>query len=127
MSADQYNNEYLNVQVSTSNKLRLIILLYERAIFLLQNAQELNNKDKIRQRCENIIKTQEIILELLSALNFDAGEIARSLQGLYIYFYNRLNDAMFKKDLKALDEIIRLLELLKESWVQYQTILMLRK
>ncbi|HDI52374.1 flagellar export chaperone FliS [candidate division KSB1 bacterium] len=118
MSPGQYYNEYLNVQVSTSNKVKLIILLYERAVFLLQNARDLNGKDQIRQRCKNIVKAQEIILELLSALNFQAGEVAKSLHSLYVYFYKRLNDAIFKKDTKALDEIIRLLNLLKESWIE---------
>jgi len=81
---------YQENQIRTADQGRLIVMLYERAIFSLKQAQEKIVAGDYYQRNQLILKAQNIILELMNTLNFEAGKIAYSLQSLYNYMIRRL-------------------------------------
>ncbi len=63
-----------------------------------------------------IIKAQDILMELNMALDHGAGEIAHSLQQIYLYAYKRLVVANLEMDRDAITEIVVILENLYEAW-----------
>ena len=67
---------------------------------------------------ECIKRAQDIVSELMSSLNFESGEVANNLFVLYEYIYHRLVQANIKKDTDILEEVIGMLNSLKETWVQ---------
>jgi flagellar protein FliS len=91
-------------------------MMYNRAILSLKQAQEKIVTKDYYQKDQLIFKAQDIILELLSSLNFKAGKIAYSLESLYNYMVRRLVTACEKSDPEILQEIIKLLSELKEAW-----------
>ena len=113
-------NEYKINQISTASSEKLVIMLYEGAIRFLNIAMEKNtgpeNYDIVNT---NIIRTQDIIAELMLSLDQKkGGKLASNLMSLYIYFKKRLLEANVKKDNKIIQEIINHLENLKSSWKQ---------
>lgn len=108
---------YKKNQVSTAPKKKLLIMLYDGAIKnlnLAEQALEGKNNEIVNT---NIIKAQNIVMELSFTLNFDAGgEIADNLYKLYDYMYLRLVRANIDKDMDGVKEVKRLLEELRETW-----------
>jgi len=107
---------YQENQIRTADQGRLIVMLYERAIFSLKQAQEKIVAGDYYQRNQLILKAQNIILELMNTLNFEAGKIAYSLQSLYNYMIRRLILADQTSDQQIVQEVIKVLSELKEAW-----------
>ena len=63
------------------------------------------------------MRVQEILVELMLALDWNAGQdLASRLHGLYDYLYRRLVDANVKHDAGIIQEGIELLTTLREGW-----------
>lgn len=110
-----YRN-YKEVEIETASGLKLVVMLYAGAIRFLNMAKEGIEQRKLDIANNNIIKAQDIVSELMTSLNFDAGEIANNLYSLYIYINRRLLEANIEKNTEILNEVIRLLVTLKDAW-----------
>ena len=110
-----YQN-YKEIEIETASGLKLVVMLYQGAIRFLNLALEGNKVRKYDVVNNNIIKAQDIVSELISSLNFDAGDIAQNLYSLYLYVNRRLLEANMQKDSNIIKEVIRLLETLKSAW-----------
>ena len=109
-------SQYRETQIKTSKQGQLIVLLYEGAMKFLKLAlAELPQKkyDRVNQ---NILKAQDIITELILALDLDSGELAKKLYGLYSYMNRRLVEGNIRKEAKPLEEVMVYLEGLNKSW-----------
>lgn len=113
------NNLYKQNQVMTAPKKKLLIMLFDGAIKNLKLAElSIESKD-IEKTNTYISKTQNILTELMSTLNFEAGgDIAKNLYQLYEYMYNRLIRANIDKDIKAVKEVKIFMEELRDTWEQ---------
>jgi flagellar protein FliS len=110
-------NQYLKTQVTTVEGVKLIVLLYEGAIKFLLSAQEGIREKNIVKRHNNIYRVLDIILELRNSLNFSqGGEIAKSLNALYIFMEGHLITANIQNDAQKIQEVVNLLSSLKEAW-----------
>lgn len=113
------DNAYKNNQIMGATQKKLIIMLYDGAIRNLKLAKIAMNEKNIEKANNTIIKAQNIILELMSTLNFEAGgEIAKNLHALYQYMYEKTIAANVEKNPDHADEVIKFLEELKEVWEQ---------
>ena len=110
-----YKN-YKEVEIETASGLKLVVMLYAGAIKFLNIAKESIQQRKLELANNNIIKAQDIISELMSSLNFEAGELAQNLYSLYIYMNRRLLEANIEKNPQIINEVIKLLETLKSAW-----------
>ena len=108
---------YKETAVTTQNKGRLIVMLYDGAIKFLRKAiADLENKD-YESKGRNIGKAQNIILELNTVLDMESGgEIAQNLRSLYNFMYRHLGQANIKCEPQMVHEVIKLLEDLNQSW-----------
>lgn len=122
MNYNNVTNEYYENSVETETPGNLVIKLYEGAIRFLYlaedgftpNARGFINHQEINT---NLLKAQAIIHELRTTINYNGGEIAKQLESLYAYMYQKLVDANRKKDLKLVIEVRGLLEELLEAWL----------
>lgn len=113
------HSQYKETQVLTASQGQLIVMLYDGAIKFLKTAlTSIEDKKKFDVVNNSLIKTQDIITELMLSLNFDAGEIANKLYSLYLYFNRKLIEANIQKDPKPIKEVLSHLEELRESWVK---------
>ena len=108
---------YSHVVTTTTSKDRILILLYEGAVRFVQLAREGIRASRVAAKGENISKALAIVHELDHALDHQiGGELAANLSSLYRYMARRLLDANILDEEGALDEVERLLSVLKEAF-----------
>lgn len=108
--------KYQEIHVKTADQGKLILMMYDGAIIFLQQAKELNRYKDYVGKYEKISKSQDILFELIAALNMDAGSIAMNLRSLYMYMIKRLFDANIKKDTIGIDESLKIMTELRGAW-----------
>jgi flagellar protein FliS len=110
---------YKDAAITTQNKGRLIVLLYEGAIKFMQLAIREIEAGNDGEKGRYIGRAQDIISELNAVLNTEAGgEIATNLRNLYLFMNRRLSEANVKRDASMIREVITLMEELTEGWKQ---------
>ena len=111
------NNAYKTNQIMTAPKKKLLIMLYDGAIKDLKLAELALPKKEIENVNLYLTKTQDIIFELMSTLNFEVGgDIAKNLYQLYEYMIDRLVRANIDKDIEGVKEVRKYLEELRDTW-----------
>jgi flagellar protein FliS len=90
----------------------------DRGLELLEvNASGKKDPGKIEQINKAVLKTQEIITELMVSLDFDqGGEIAQNLFALYTWFNKELLEANIKQDMRRITIIRNMLDELRSAW-----------
>ena len=63
-----------------------------------------------------LIKAQDILLELRSTLNKDAGELAERLDALYTFAWRRLLDASVQRKAKPAREALDVVDPIRTAW-----------
>ena len=110
---------YQDMKVQTASPAQIMIMLYDGAIrFSLQAKKKIEERD-FEGKGVFISKTQAIIDELMNSLDFTiAPDLCTNLQKLYIYINERLTHANIQLDPEAMDEVIQLLNTLRDGWKQ---------
>jgi len=116
MQSNPYK-QYQQTAVETASPERLIIMLYDGAVKFINQAKISMNEGNIEETNKALLKTQDIISELMIGLNMEIGEVAQNLYNLYDYFKRRLVEANTKKDIAILDEVLGHLVELRDTWV----------
>ncbi len=108
---------YQDTSVSTQSRGRLIVMLYDGAIKFLKLANKAIDEKNYEAKGKYINKTLDIINELNTVLNVEAGgEIAQNLRKLYVFMASHLHQASIKCDKQMINEVIALLEELNQGW-----------
>jgi flagellar protein FliS len=110
-------NTYKNNSVNFASKDQLLLMLVDGAVkFSKIGRQAILDKD-VKKAHENIVKTQNIFYELMATLDVaKGGEWAESLMKVYDFIVRRLTDANIKKSEEIMDEIIPLIEDVRDTW-----------
>ncbi len=113
---------YKKSQVETSDQLTLILMLYDRAILLLNKGKKEISEKKLEEKHHSLTKARDIVFELIQSLDPDkGGEIAASLLDLYYFVIREIMDADASLNSKAIDNAKRILSELRESWKEIKT------
>jgi flagellar protein FliS len=111
--------EYLKTQVQTASREQLVLMLYDGAIRFSEQAKERLSVADHEGAHGLLIKAQNIILELLYALDRKTGgQVADNLASLYTYCYNRLVEANIHHVPGKVDESNSIMKGLREAWAQ---------
>ncbi|WP_366923005.1 flagellar export chaperone FliS [Metallumcola ferriviriculae] len=111
-------NAYKKNQVQTISQEKLVLMLYDGAVkFTLNAIEALDDKD-ISRANENFIRCQDIILELMSGINWETGELAQSFYTIYEYMHHSLMQANIKKDKQIAVEVCGMARELRDVWSQ---------
>lgn len=114
-SAIQAYNEN---KIKTASPAELTLMLYEGMIKFANLALMALEKKDYEKANNNIIKIENIILELQATLDTKY-EVSNSFNVMYIYIYERLLELNKTKSLEMLDnEILPMLRDLRETWKQ---------
>jgi len=110
-------NPYLKMQVETASPVEHVILLYEKIIVLLKEADDCISRNDVQGKINALIKADRILRVLNDSLDMEnGGEIAKNLRELYDFILNSLVIVNARNDQKLLSDIIDILETLKEGW-----------
>ena len=109
-------NAYKNNSVTHASKEQLLLMLVDGAVRFAKVARQAMADKDIKKCHENIIKTQNIFTELMVSLDQNAGEWAVQMFKVYDFIKEKLVEANIKKDIHIMDEIIPLIEDIRETW-----------
>lgn len=108
---------YGTQQVMTASPVKLVALLYDKAIVSLREAIRAIEAGDVQARWKANNRATEILTHLCTTLDHESGgDIARNLHQLYQFMLGRLFEVDMKSDAAAAREVIGLLEPLRDSW-----------
>lgn len=109
--------KYRQAQAETASKPKLLIMLYDGAIRFTKAGIEGISSRNYELANNNLVKSQAIIHELVSSLNFDYS-ISKDLVQVYEYMLRLLIEANLKKKVEPAEEVLGHLVELREAWVE---------
>lgn len=113
--------KYNNNKVMTASPAELTLMLYEGAIKFCNLAIMAIEKKDLEKSNLNIIKAQNIILELRSTLDMHY-PLSNDLDRLYEYIYYKLIQANLEKDKDIIEESLDFIRELRNTWKEAMTI-----
>ncbi len=108
---------YQENSITTQSQGRIVVMLYEGAIKFLKYAIFEMQAGRQETKSKYLNKTEDIINELNTVLDMETGgEIANNLRALYTFMIRNIHEANIQKSQAKLEEVIKLLEELNQSW-----------
>ena len=123
-----YNNAlsaYKETRIRTASPGQLIVMLYDEAVKQLDKTLELLSLNKSSKQDPSrievigkaIMKTRDIITELIVSLDFEeGGEIAQNLFALYTWFNKELLEAHIVMDIARIGAVKNQIDELRSAW-----------
>ena len=112
---------YQQNSVKTASPARLPLMLYDGAVKFCNIALEAIETDNIQKANENIKKVENIIVELRVSLDMKY-PVAKEFDTVYDYIYRRLVEANMKKDKEILQEALKHIKTMRETWKEVMRI-----
>ncbi|MDD6770409.1 flagellar export chaperone FliS [Inconstantimicrobium porci] len=111
-------NVYKNNSVNYASKNQLLLMLVDGAVKFAKIARQAILDKDIKKAHDNIIKTEDIFTELRVTLDQTAGDWAVKMFNVYGFINEKLFEANIKKDVKVMDEVIPLIEEVRDIWYE---------
>ncbi|MCM1988108.1 flagellar export chaperone FliS [Oceanirhabdus seepicola] len=116
-------NAYKTNSVNYASKEQLLLMLIDGAVKFVKKAHNDILEKRVQEAHINLTKTQNIFYELMATLDMNAaGEWGKNLYNIYEFITRRLGEANMKKDAKILEEIIPLIEDIRNTWCEAEKI-----
>lgn len=106
---------YNNSKILTASPAELTLMLYDGAIKFANIAIAGIESNDIEKAHNNIRKTERIIVEFDTTLD-DRYEVSKDFHNVYRYLLRRLNEANMKKDKEILEEVLKHLRTMRDTW-----------
>jgi flagellar protein FliS len=109
--------QYRATKVETAGSVDLVVMLYQGAVKFIRLGIDAIERNDPKTTHTNLVRAQDIIVELLSSLNHEeGGQIASQLSGVYDYCFRRLVTANVKQDPIPAREVVGILRDLGTAW-----------
>lgn len=115
MLKNQVYIAYANNKIMTASPAELTLMLYEGAIKFCNIAIMAIEEKDIEKAHNNIVKVERIIEEFKATLNHKY-PVAKDFDSVYDYLLARLMDANIKKDKEILEEVLKHLRTMRDTW-----------
>ena len=112
MSIEIYNRN----SAVTDDPYRLILKLYEGLLQFLSFTKDAMEKGDIETKFKYVNKSITIFDELRNILDYDGGEIAHYLDGLYLYQIETLFSAGLNDNINSVEQVMQVVRGLIEAW-----------
>lgn len=114
---DSYRSVDLEAKAASSSPYELVLMLFDGLLDELARARGHIEGKRFQQKGRSLEKCLNILNGLSSALDYEAGgELVQGLARLYDYCIYRLSEVSVSLSLEGLDEVVRLLGVLREGW-----------
>jgi flagellar protein FliS len=107
---------YMADAVATASPARLLVMLYDKLLLDLQQAEEALDAGEREPAAERLLHAQEIVLELLSSLDLEAWDGAKGLAALYTFLAGELVKANVRGDVAKVVACRGLVQPLRDAW-----------
>ncbi len=113
----QAYQKYKTTAVQSASKEAVLLMLYEGAIKFTRLAIKAADEKKIADRCHNLGRAYDIIMELNNTLDHKVGgEVALQLEQLYMFMLEQYSKANISGSPEPLRSNLKILENLYEGW-----------
>ena len=106
---------YANNKVMTASPAELTLMLYDGAIKFCNIAIRAIEEGDVEKAHNNIVKVENIIDEFRATLNHKY-VVAEDFENVYVYLRERLSLANMKKDKEILEEVLKHLRTMRDTW-----------
>lgn len=111
--------KYKNTSIQSASREKLLLMMYEGAIKFTKLAIKSAEEKKIAERCVNIGRAFDIVLELNNTLDHKVGgPLSAQLEQLYMFITDQYTKANMTGDPEPLRASLKVLENLYEGWKQ---------
>lgn len=107
---------YLSDAVTTATPARLLVMLYDKLVLDLSQAEEAFRSGDREVASGRLIHAQEIVTELLASLDVGAWEGGKALASLYVYLNTELAQANVTADPDRVAACRGHVEPLRDAW-----------
>ena len=107
---------YKNNSVNFASKEQMLLMLLDGAVKFAKRAKLAIQEKDIKMAHNSITRTQDIFTELKVTLDPNAGDWAKQMFNVYSFINDRLLQANIKKDEAIMDEVIPLIEEVRNIW-----------
>lgn len=110
-------HKYLESDITTQQRGKLIVMLYDGAIKFLKVAKQKMEERDYALKGVYIGKARDIIVELNNSLDMESGvQLAKDLRTLYNFMCRHLSEANIERDPVKIDECLKILHELRHAW-----------
>lgn len=109
---------YLKTQVMTARPEQLTLMLFDGAIRFGEKGRRCLQEQDYEGSFTALSRAEQIVMELMNSLRpQSAPEICRQQAGLYLFVYSKLVDANMSREVAPLSDAMRVLGILRQTWV----------
>lgn len=114
-----YTQQYQQNQILSASPEKILVMLYDGAIRFTRQAMIGIEDGRPSVKAVGISRAMAIITEFANTLDHEiGGEIAANLDGLYSFMIQELTQANLNDDIEKLKVVERLLNDLRQTWVE---------
>ena len=118
MYATNPYNAYKQNSVNMASKERLLLMLLDGAVKYTKVARIAIIEKDIAKAHKELVRVQDIFLELMVTMDQSAGKYMDDLYNLYDFIKRELARANIKKDVKIIDNLLPIIEEVRDMWYE---------
>lgn len=119
--ANPYNT-YKQNSVQMASKEKLLLMLLDGAVKYTKIARLAIMEKNIPRAHKELVRVQDIFLELMVTMDISVGEYMENIYNVYDFIKSELGRANIKKDVKIIDNVLPLIEEIRDLWYEVDKI-----
>ncbi|MGL6104488.1 flagellar export chaperone FliS [Romboutsia sp.] len=116
MNATNPYNTYKQNSVNTASKSQLLLMLLDGAVKYTKIARMAILEKDIARAHKELVRVQDIFLELMITMDKSAGSYMEDMYNLYDFIKSELSRANIRKDVQIIDNVLPLIEEVRDLW-----------
>ncbi|MCR8746692.1 flagellar export chaperone FliS [Romboutsia lituseburensis] len=114
-TANPYN-AYKQNSVNMASKEQLLLMLLDGAVKYTKVARIAIVEKNMARAHKELVRVQDIFLELMITMDKSSGKYMEDMYNVYEYIKNELSKANIKKDVKIIDNVLPVIEEVRDMW-----------
>lgn len=114
-TANPYN-AYKQNSVNMASKEQLLLMLLDGAVKYTKVARIAIVEKNMARAHKELVRVQDIFLELMITMDKSSGKYMEDMYNVYEYIKNELSKANIKKDVKIIDNVLPIIEEVRDMW-----------
>lgn len=116
-TANPYN-AYKQNSVNMASREKLLLMLLDGAVKYTKISRLAILEKDIARAHKELVRVQDIFLELMVTMDRSSGKYMDDLYNLYDFIKRELARANIKKDVKIIDELLPIIEEVRDMWYE---------
>ena len=115
-------NTYKQNSIQMASKEKLLLMLLDGAVKYTKIARLAILEKNIPRAHNELVRVQDIFLELMVTLDTSMGDDMKNIYNVYDFIKNELGRANIKKDVNIIDNVLPLIEDVRDMWYEVEKI-----